>query len=76
MAYDLLDRACQSQLLVGRLDIEATRVDVADSVGISREAVSRSLRDLRSAGIIETVPGTVRVLDSLRLSKIVRDFVI
>lgn len=75
MAYDLLDRACQSQLVVGRLQIQTTHSDLADSIGSSREVVSRALRDLRAAKIVETAPGMVRVLDPLRLAAIVRGFV-
>lgn len=76
VAYDLLDRACQSQLVVGRLEVSAIHADLADSIGSSREVVSRALRDLRSAGIVETVPGKVRVIDPVRLAAIVRAFVI
>jgi CRP-like cAMP-binding protein len=76
VAYDLLDRACRSQLIVGRLECRATHADLADSIGSSREVVSRTVRDLRATGIIETAPGMVRVLEPLRLSAIVRGFVI
>jgi CRP-like cAMP-binding protein len=76
VAYDLLDRACQSQLSVGRLEANATHADLADSIGSSREVVSRALRDLRAAGIIDTAPGVVRVVQPLRLAAIVRAFVI
>jgi CRP-like cAMP-binding protein len=76
VAYDLLDRACQSQLVVGRLEVAATHADLALSIGSSREVVSRALRDLRAAGIVETAPGRVRVTDPMRLAAIVRGFVI
>jgi CRP-like cAMP-binding protein len=76
VAYDLLDRACQSQLVVGRLEVRATHSDLADSIGSSREVVSRTVRDLRAAGIVETAPGMVRVIEPIRLSAIVRGFVI
>lgn len=76
VAYDLLDRACQSQLVVGRLEASATHADLADSIGSSREVVSRALRDLRVARIVETTPGVVRVVQPLRLAAIVRAFVI
>jgi CRP/FNR family transcriptional regulator, anaerobic regulatory protein len=75
-AYDLLERACRSQLAVGRLEIRATHADLADSIGSSREVVSRALRRLRSLGILETSPGLVRVADPERLAGIVRAFVI
>jgi CRP-like cAMP-binding protein len=76
MAYDLLDRACKSQLAVGRLEVTATQVDIADSIGSSREVMSRAMRELRAAGIVETAPGLIRVLDPARLAAIVRAFVI
>jgi len=76
LAYDLLDRACRSQLVVGRLECQATHAALADSIGSSREVVSRALRDLRAAKIVETAPGVVRVIDPLRLAGIVRAFVI
>jgi CRP-like cAMP-binding protein len=76
LAYDLLDRACRSQLVVGRLECRATHADLADSIGSSREVVSRALRDLRAAKIVETAPGMIRVIDPMRLAGIVRAFVI
>jgi CRP/FNR family transcriptional regulator len=76
VAYDLLDRACRSQLAMGRLECRATHDDLADSIGSSREVVSRTIRDLRAAGILETAPGLVRVIQPLGLSAIVRGFVI
>jgi CRP/FNR family transcriptional regulator, cyclic AMP receptor protein len=76
VSYDLLDRAAQSQLVVGRLEVRATQADLADSVGSSREVMSRALRELRVEGIVETAPGVIRVLDPTRLAAIVRAFVI
>jgi CRP/FNR family transcriptional regulator, cyclic AMP receptor protein len=76
VAYDLLDRACQSQLVIGRLECQATHSDLANSIGSSREVVSRALRDLRGAGIVETAPGLVRLIQPMRLAAIVRGFVI
>src|SRR5258708_6595834 len=68
VAYDLLDRACRSQLLVGRLEARATHSDLADSIGSSREVVGRALSRLREEGIVETGPGLGRVVDPLRLA--------
>ena len=76
VAYDLLDRAAQSQLVVGRLEVRATQADLADSVGSSREVMSRALRELRVEGMVETAPGVIRVLDPTRLAATVRSFVI
>jgi CRP-like cAMP-binding protein len=76
LAYDLLERASRSQLVVGRLDVIATHGELADSVGSSREVVSRAISALRGDGLIETTPGLVRVLEPIRLAEIVRAFVI
>ena len=74
LAYDLLDRACRSQLEVGRLEARATHADLADSIGSAREVVGRALSRLREEGIVETGPGLVRVVDPLRLATMVRAF--
>ena len=74
LAYDLLDRACRTQLEVGRLEARATHADLADSIGSAREVVGRTLGRLREQGIVETAPSLVRVIDPLRLAGIVRAF--
>jgi CRP/FNR family transcriptional regulator len=75
VAYDLLDRASQSQLVVGRLEVKATQADIADSIGSSREVISRALTSLRAKGIVETAPGVVRILAPTFLASIVGTFV-
>jgi CRP/FNR family transcriptional regulator len=75
VAYDLLDRASQSQLVVGRLEVNATQADIADSIGSSREVISRALTSLRAKGIVETAPGVVRILAPTVLASIVGAFV-
>ena len=74
LAYDLLERACQSQLAMGRLEAVVTQEELAASIGSSREVVSRALKGLRAAGIIKTEPGVVRVVEPVRLSDTVRAF--
>jgi CRP/FNR family transcriptional regulator len=76
VAYDLLDRASQSQLIVGRLEVKATQADIADSIGSSREVISRALTSLRARGIVETAPGVVRILAPTFLASIISTFVI
>ncbi len=76
LAFDLLERACQSQLVVGRLEVATTQASLADSIGSSREVVSRTLRVLRAAGIVETSPRVIQIVNPVRLSTIVRDFVL
>lgn len=75
LAFDLLERASRSQLAVGRLEARATHEDLASSIGSSREVVSRALKALREAEIVESAPGLTRVLDPVRLAEIVRTFV-
>lgn len=76
LAYDVLERACRCQLGAGRLEVRATHAELADSIGSSREVVSRALKSLRAAGLVETAPGVVRVVEPLRLAGIVRAFAI
>lgn len=74
LAFDLLERACRCQLGAGRLEVRATHAELADSIGSSREVVSRALKGLRAAGLVETAPGVVRVVEPVRLAAIVRAF--
>ena len=76
LAFDLLERACRTQLAVGRLEVKATQTDLADSIGSAREVISRALNTLRADGIVETTPGIIRVILPMRLAGIVRAFVI
>jgi CRP/FNR family transcriptional regulator, cyclic AMP receptor protein len=45
------------------LEAQVSQQELAEAVGSVREVVARVLRDLRSVGLIATVPGVVRVLD-------------
>ncbi len=74
LAYDLLDRASREQLSSGRLIVEASQAELADSIGTSREVAARALAVLRSEGVITTGRGVVRIESPTRLAKIVRDF--
>lgn len=77
LAYDLLDRACRSQLEFGRLECKATQAELADSIGSAREVIGRTLGRLREEGIVETAtPGIVRIIEPLRLARIVRAFAV
>jgi CRP-like cAMP-binding protein len=72
LAFDILERACDSQLRDGQLVCQATHEQLADSIGSAREVVTRIIRDLRRSGMVDTSPGRIRVLDAPRLSLIVR----
>jgi CRP/FNR family transcriptional regulator len=76
LAYDLLERACKCQLMNGRLEVRATHAELADSIGSSREVVSRALKALRAAGMVTTAPGVVRIVEPVRLAGIVRAFAV
>jgi CRP-like cAMP-binding protein len=71
LAFDLLERASETQLRDGRLVCHATHEQLADSIGSSREVVSRILADLRRRRLVVTSRGQIRVTDVTRLSWIV-----
>jgi CRP-like cAMP-binding protein len=72
LAFDLLERASEMQLREGELVCHATHQQIADSIGSTREVVSRIVRDLRRRGIVVTSRGQIRVGDVTQLSWIVR----
>lgn len=76
LAFDLLERASRFQLAAGRLEAQATHEALAASIGSSREVVSRALRQLRDARVVDTAPGRTLILDPVRLAELVRAFVI
>jgi CRP/FNR family transcriptional regulator, cyclic AMP receptor protein len=75
LAYDLLDRAGRHRD-GGGLQIRATQADLADSIGSSREVMSRALRDFRTAGVVATAPGLILIQKPAHLAAIVDAFVI
>ena len=75
LAFDLLDRASQTQVADGRLEASATHEELAYSIGSSREVVGRNLKELRAAGIVETSPGKTRIVRPERLAAMIRSFV-
>lgn len=72
LAFDLLERASDTQLRGGELACQVTHEQLADSIGSTREVVTRIIGDLRRAGVLVTSPGRIRVLDAARLSLIIR----
>lgn len=68
LAFDLLDRASESQLRQGELVFAITHEHLADSIGSTREVITRLLGEFRRAGIVATGHGQIRVLDAARLS--------
>jgi CRP-like cAMP-binding protein len=72
VAFDLLERASEMQVRQGELMCRVTHEQLADSIGSSREVVTRVIADLRRSRTLVTSPGRIRVLDAARLSLIVR----
>jgi CRP/FNR family transcriptional regulator, cyclic AMP receptor protein len=71
LAFDLLERASKTQLREGELLCHVTHEQLADSIGSTREVVSRLVGDLRRRGLLVTSPGQIRVVDVSQLSWIV-----
>jgi CRP/FNR family transcriptional regulator, cyclic AMP receptor protein len=72
LAFDLLERSSEAQLRKGELTCHATHEQLADSIGSVREVVARIVGDLRSKGVVVTSPRRIRVVDPVRLARIVR----
>jgi CRP/FNR family transcriptional regulator, cyclic AMP receptor protein len=71
LAFDLLERASDAQLREGELVCHVTHEQLADSIGSTREVVSRIVGDLRRRGVLVTSPRQIRVVDVTQLSWIV-----
>lgn len=72
VAFDLLERASNEQLRSGTLVVKATHQELAASVGVARESVSRLLGELRAAGMIDAPShGYVEVRDPTALLEVV-----
>jgi CRP/FNR family transcriptional regulator, cyclic AMP receptor protein len=63
VALHVLDLASVQQEPEGRLVARVSQQELAEAVGSVREVVARVLRDLRSAGLVATVPAGVHILD-------------
>lgn len=76
VACDLLDRACRTQLSTGNLEVRVSHAQLADSVGSSREVVTRAIASLRSSGLVRTSRGVVTVSDPDELADIHSGFAV
>jgi CRP/FNR family cyclic AMP-dependent transcriptional regulator len=63
VSLHLLDLASAQQGPRGVLVAHVSQQDLAEAVGSVREVVARVVRELRSAGLVATVPGGVHILD-------------
>lgn len=75
LAFDLLERASESQLRQPELVFAVTHEQLADSIGSTREVVTRILGQLKRLRILTTSHGQIRVLDPVHLSLLVRGLV-
>lgn len=75
LAYDIIERACRTQLHTGTLQVRASHGELAESIGSSREVASRTLAAFKAERLIDTGRGTLEILDLDGLMAIVRDFV-
>jgi CRP-like cAMP-binding protein len=75
IAFDLLERASAEQLVSGDIAVDVTHEALADSVGSVREVVSRTIGELRDAGIVSTSRGRIHIDDPARLIAVVQGLV-
>jgi len=75
-AGSVLQKVCGALLDLGAEgqppDVAMSHERLAELVGASREAVGRELRGLARAGLIETSPGRIHVLDAIGLQTVAR----
>jgi CRP/FNR family cyclic AMP-dependent transcriptional regulator len=67
VAFDLLDRACLSQLSTGILDAQVSQQQIADGIGSARQVVTQALAELRTRGLVATTHRHVTIIDPMRL---------
>ena len=67
VAFDLLDRASQSQLPAGHLEAAVSQQEIADGIGSARPVVAKGLIAIRARRLVDTAPRRVRILDPVGL---------
>ena len=68
VARHLLDLAASRPVANRTLTATVNQQDLANSVGSVREVVARVLAELRAEHLVRTAPGSVEILDPVRLS--------
>jgi CRP-like cAMP-binding protein len=63
VAFDLLDRACRTQLSAGHLEAAASQQEIADGIGSVRPVVAKSLTYIRARRLVDTAHRRVRIID-------------
>jgi CRP/FNR family transcriptional regulator len=67
VAFDLLDRACRTQLSAGDLEAAASQQEIADGIGSARPVVAKSLTFIRARRLVKTAHRRVRIIDPAAL---------
>lgn len=70
VAFGPLDQRLAAYLLARAPHLEATHQQIADELGTVREVVSRRLKQLEQAGLVQLARGQVHVLDAARLRQL------
>jgi CRP-like cAMP-binding protein len=63
VAFDLLDRACRTQLSAGALEAAVSQQEIADGIGSVRPVVAKGMTAIRARRLVDTSHRRVRILD-------------
>jgi CRP/FNR family transcriptional regulator len=63
VAFDLLDRACRTQLSAGHLEAAVSQQEIADGIGSARPVVAKGLTAIRARRLVDTARRRVRIID-------------
>jgi CRP-like cAMP-binding protein len=63
VAFDLLDRACRTQLSAGHLEAAVSQQEIADGIGSARPVVAKGLTAIRARHLVDTAQRRVRIID-------------
>lgn len=63
VAFDLLDRACRTQLSAGHLEAAVSQQEIADGIGSVRPVVAKGMTEIRARRLVDTTQRRVRIID-------------
>jgi CRP-like cAMP-binding protein len=63
VAFDLLDRACRTQLSAGHLEADVSQQEIADGIGSVRPVVAKGMTTIRARRLVDTAHRRVRIID-------------
>jgi len=63
VAFDLLDRACRTQLSGGHLEAAVSQQEIADGIGSVRPVVAKGLTAIRARRLVDTAHRRVMIID-------------